>query len=133
MNSSPAQLYVRHAVKASLVEYIDKYMMIILRDGTTHIGELRTFDQFTNVVLEDAWARHYIDDKVYEKFIGTLLIRGDNVVFFAEIDPKKDEQIQRITKQQYQKLLKIKKSDPKKRRKKDFAELFSCHLSAYQD
>lgn len=106
-------------------------MMIILRDGTTYIGELRTFDQFTNVVLEDAWIRHYINDKVFEDFMGTLLIRGDNVVFFAEIDPNKDEKIKRITKEQYAKLL-----DKKKKLKKpqiDFADLFSKHLMSYQD
>eukprot|EP01083_Nonionella_stella_P228795 810550_1 len=108
MNSSPAQLYVRHAVKASLVEYIDKYMMIILRDGTVYIGELRTFDQFTNVVLEDAWIRNYIENKLYEKFIGTLLIRGDNVVFFAEIDPNKDSTMERINQHQYEQLKKKK-------------------------
>ena len=120
MNSSPAQLYVRHAVKASLVEYIDKYMMIILRDGTVYIGELRTFDQFTNVVLEDAWIRNFVDTKVWEKFIGTLLIRGDNVVFFAEIDPNKDSMLQRIDEQQYNELRKNRKSVECK---KDFAAL----------
>ena len=125
MNSSPAQLYVRHAVKASLVEYIDKYMMIILRDGTVYIGELRTFDQFTNVVLEDAWIRNYVHAKVYQKFIGTLLIRGHNVVFFAEIDPKKDSAMERINEQQYKHLMKMKK----KTKQKDFASLFSEHLN----
>ena len=121
MNSSPAQLYVRHAVKASLVEYIDKYMMIILRDGTVYIGELRTFDQFTNVVLEDAWIRNYVDKKLYEKFIGTLLIRGDNVVFFAEIDPNKDSMIERINEKEYKKL--------KNNEKSCFAMLFSKNLN----
>lgn len=128
MNSSPAQLYVRHAVKASLVEYIDKYMMIILRDGTVYIGELRTFDQFTNVVLEDAWIRNYVNTKLYEKFIGTLLIRGDNVVFFAEIDPNKDSMMQRITEKEYQKLKKNEKTN-----QKDFATLFSWNLTMYHD
>lgn len=128
MNSSPAQLYVRHAVKASLVEYIDKYMMIILRDGTVYIGELRTFDQFTNVVLEDAWIRNYVDKKLYEKFIGTLLIRGDNVVFFAEIDPNKDSMMERINEKEYQKLKKNEKSN-----QKDFATLFSWNLTMYHD
>jgi len=129
MNSSPSQLYVIHAVKASLVEYIDKYMMIILRDGTVYIGELRTFDQFTNVVLEDAWIRNYIDgNKLYEKYIGTLLIRGDNVVFFAEIDPQKDSKMKRIDEKEYQQLKKNQKSN-----EKDFATLFSWNLTMYHD
>ena len=123
--------YVKHSVKASLVEYLDKYIMIILRDGTTYIGELRTFDQFTNVVLEDSWIKHYINDFVYESYIGTLLIRGDNVVFFAEIDPNKDQQIKRITKQEYIILQKKKKNSKKKI--DDFHSLFSKHLMAYQD
>ena len=72
MNSSPAQLYVRYAVKASLVEYIDKFMMIIHRDGSVYIGELHTFDQFTNVVLEDVWSRRHVGTKVHEKLIGML-------------------------------------------------------------
>jgi len=102
---------------------IDKYMMIILRDGTVYIGELRTFDQFTNVVLEDAWIRNYVNNKLYEKFIGTLLIRGDNVVFFAEIDPNKDSMIERINQEQYEELKKNKKTN-----QKDFAALFSWQL-----
>ena len=99
-------------------------MMIILRDGTVYIGELRTFDQFTNVVLEDAWIRNYVQDKLYEKFIGTLLIRGDNVVFFAEIDPNKDATIPRIDEKEYQQLKKLQKSN-----EKDFASLFSWNLT----
>ena len=52
MNSSPNQLFVQHAVKASFIDFVDQKVILFLRDGVSYIGTLRTFDQFQNVVLQ---------------------------------------------------------------------------------
>ena len=39
---------------ASLVDQLDKRVLVILRDGRNLVGVMRSFDQFSNVVLEDA-------------------------------------------------------------------------------
>ena len=36
---------------ASLIEEIDKKLLVVLRDGRTLIGWLRSIDQFANLVL----------------------------------------------------------------------------------
>jgi len=42
---------------ASLVEQLDKRVLLVLRDGRHITGVVRSFDQFSNVVLEDAKER----------------------------------------------------------------------------
>ena len=42
---------------ASLVDQLDKRVLVILRDGRNLVGVMRSFDQFSNVVLEDAVER----------------------------------------------------------------------------
>jgi len=76
---------------ASLVEEVDKKLMVVLRDGRRLVGILRTFDQFANIVLEDTKERIYMEDKYGEKNIGLYLIRGENVVLLGEMDPEKDD------------------------------------------
>ena len=48
--------------------------------------------------------------------------------FFAEIDPNKDSEMERINEKEYQKLKKSEKSN-----QKDFATLFSWNLNMYHD
>ena len=42
---------------ASLVEQLDKHLMLILRDGRHLVGKLRSFDQYLNLILEDTCER----------------------------------------------------------------------------
>ena len=42
---------------ASLVEELDKKLLVMLRDGSKILGTLRSFDQFANIVLQDAVER----------------------------------------------------------------------------
>ena len=42
---------------ASLLEQLDKRIMIILRDGKHLVGKLRSFDHFMNLILEDTFER----------------------------------------------------------------------------
>eukprot|EP00435_Cladocopium_sp_Y103_P020734 s2863_g5.t1 len=78
---------------SNLEENVDKKLLIILRDGRKLIGWLRTFDQFANLLVEHVVERHIIfEEKVYaDIYLGTMLIRGENVCLFGEVDPDRQD------------------------------------------
>lgn len=51
--AGPEDIYL----STSLAGYLDKKLLILLRDGRKLMGTLRSFDQFANVVLEGACER----------------------------------------------------------------------------
>ncbi|XP_070494119.1 U6 snRNA-associated Sm-like protein LSm1 [Chironomus tepperi] len=78
---------------AHLLNEIDKKLMILLRDGRTLIGYLRSVDQFANLVLHRAIERIHVNDKYGDMERGVFIIRGENVVLLGEIDREKEEQL----------------------------------------
>ncbi|VBB29830.1 unnamed protein product [Acanthocheilonema viteae] len=64
----------------SLLEQLDKKLLVVLRDGRTLIGYLRTIDQFANLVLHETLERIHIDKYYGDIQRGVFLIRGENVV-----------------------------------------------------
>ena len=46
---------------ASLIEEIDKRIMIILRDGRHIVGRLRSFDQYMNLIMEETHERIIVE------------------------------------------------------------------------
>eukprot|EP00929_Paragymnodinium_shiwhaense_P082768 TRINITY_DN43781_c0_g1_i1.p2 TRINITY_DN43781_c0_g1~~TRINITY_DN43781_c0_g1_i1.p2 ORF type:complete len:151 (-),score=36.79 TRINITY_DN43781_c0_g1_i1:8-460(-) len=79
---------------SNLEESVDKKLLIMLRDGRTLVGWLRTFDQFANLLLEHVVDRHIVyKEQVYaDVYLGSMLIRGENVALFGEIDEERDAQ-----------------------------------------
>ncbi|XP_063685216.1 U6 snRNA-associated Sm-like protein LSm1 [Bolinopsis microptera] len=71
---------------AALVQDIDKRMMVVLRDGRTLIGFLRSLDQFANLLLTQTIERIHVRDKYGDIDRGVFLIRGENVVLCGEVD-----------------------------------------------
>ena len=94
---------------SSLVEQLDQKMLVVLRDGRHLVGTLRTFDQFSNMVLEDTSERRILvvpreknieDGKKVETIcyqadveLGLYVVRGDSVVLMGELyyDGEQDE------------------------------------------
>ncbi|VIO94002.1 U6 snRNA-associated Sm-like protein LSm, putative [Brugia malayi] len=64
----------------SLLEQLDKKLLVVLRDGRTLIGYLRTIDQFANLVLHETLERIHVDNYYGDIERGVFLIRGENVV-----------------------------------------------------
>ena len=56
--------------------YLSEKIFIQLISDQKVSGILRGFDQFLNIVIDDA----YIIDKKDKQFIGTALIRGDMII-----------------------------------------------------
>ena len=65
---------------ASLIEEIDKKLMVLLRDGRTLIGYLRSVDQFANLVLHRTIERIHVGSEYGDIPRGIFVVRGENVV-----------------------------------------------------
>ncbi|KAK1923392.1 RNA cap binding protein [Papiliotrema laurentii] len=70
----------------SLVDLVDKKVMVILRDGRKLLGVFRSYDQFANFLLESTVERFHHKLEYADRDLGVLLIRGENVVALGEID-----------------------------------------------
>ncbi|CAG8464072.1 2905_t:CDS:2 [Paraglomus brasilianum] len=84
----PGQIFT---TSASLVDSVDKKLLVVLRDGRKLIGVLRSFDQFANLVLQDTVERIYVGDAYGDIPRGIFIIRGENVVLLGEIDLDKED------------------------------------------
>lgn len=78
-------------LSTSLASYLDKKLLVLLRDGRKLLGILRSFDQFANAVLEGACERVIVGDLYCDIPLGLYIIRGENVVLIGELDPNKEE------------------------------------------
>ncbi|XP_065850959.1 sm-like protein LSM1A [Euphorbia lathyris] len=78
-------------LSTSLASYLDKKLLVLLRDGRKLLGLLRSFDQFANVVLEGACERVIVGDLYCDIPLGLYIIRGENVVLIGELDVEKEE------------------------------------------
>lgn len=81
---------------AALVGSVDRKIFVLLRDGRNLFGVLRTFDQFANLVIQDAVERIYLGapgsnevtkpERFGEIYRGVFMIRGENVVMMGEVE-----------------------------------------------
>lgn len=78
---------------ASLIEEIDKKLLVVLRDGRTLIGILRSIDQFANLVLHRTIERIHVGKKYGDIHRGIFIIRGENVVLLGEVDLEKEHKL----------------------------------------
>ena len=79
---------------ASMVEQLDRRLLVILRDGRHLVGKLRSFDQFSNMVLQETCERRILVVKQNDNSticyqtdidLGLFIVRGDNVVLLGEV------------------------------------------------
>lgn len=68
--------------------------MVLLRDGRTLIGYLRSVDQFSNLVLHKTIERIHVGAEYGDIPRGIFIIRGENVVLLGEIDAERERQLQ---------------------------------------
>uniref|UniRef100_A0A3Q1EXT9 U6 snRNA-associated Sm-like protein LSm1 n=1 Tax=Acanthochromis polyacanthus TaxID=80966 RepID=A0A3Q1EXT9_9TELE len=63
--------------------------LVLLRDGRTLIGYLRSIDQFANLVFHQTVERIHVGKKFGDIPRGIFIVRGENVVLLGEIDVEK--------------------------------------------
>lgn len=78
---------------ASLLEEVDKRLLVVLRDGRTLIGFLRSIDQFANLVLHRTIERIHVGQEYGDIPKGIYVIRGENVVLLGEITQEKENNL----------------------------------------
>ncbi|XP_040574214.1 U6 snRNA-associated Sm-like protein LSm1 [Lepeophtheirus salmonis] len=77
---------------ASIMEELDKKLMVLLRDGRTLIGILRSVDQYANLVLHRAIERIHVGNDYGDIPRGIFVVRGENVVLLGEIDEVRESE-----------------------------------------
>ncbi|XP_074294823.1 sm-like protein LSM1B [Silene latifolia] len=85
--AGPEDLYL----STSLASYLDRKILVLLRDGKKLLGTLCSFDQFANAVLEGACERVIVGELYCDIPLGLYVIRGENVVLIGELDSEKDD------------------------------------------
>ncbi|XP_030842188.1 U6 snRNA-associated Sm-like protein LSm1 [Strongylocentrotus purpuratus] len=75
---------------ASLIDEINKKLLVVLRDGRTLIGILRSIDQFANLVLHRTIERIHVGRQYGDIPRGVFVVRGENVVLLGEIDTENE-------------------------------------------
>ncbi|CAG9856518.1 unnamed protein product [Phyllotreta striolata] len=78
---------------AHLLDELDKKLMVLLRDGRTLIGYLRSVDQFANLVLHQTIERIHVGTEYGDIPRGVFIVRGENVVLLGEIDADKESEL----------------------------------------
>jgi len=68
-----------------LVIFPAEKLMVLLRDGRTLIGYLRSVDQFANLVLHRTIERIHVGKEYGDIPRGVFIVRGENVVLLGEI------------------------------------------------
>jgi len=79
---------------ASLIRDLDKRVLVVLREpgvpsGVKFYGVLRSFDQFSNLVLQDCVERAFVGSEYAEKRRGLFVVRGENILFLSQLDAEK--------------------------------------------
>ncbi|KAJ1977919.1 U6 snRNA-associated Sm-like protein, partial [Dimargaris cristalligena] len=64
---------------SALEEFVNKQVLVITTEGRVILGNLKGFDQTTNVVLTDSSERIFSEDEGVESIaLGLYFIRGDS-------------------------------------------------------
>lgn len=71
-----------------LLHLFAEKLMVLLRDGRTLIGYLRSVDQFANLVLHRTIERIHVGKEYGDIPRGVFIVRGENVVLLGEIVSK---------------------------------------------
>ncbi|KAI5184965.1 U6 snRNA-associated Sm-like protein LSm1 [Nematocida homosporus] len=64
-------------------EYLDRSIFVCLRDSTYVFGTLRSYDQYHNILLEDAQEVVIIGQEYTEEFSEAYMLRGENIILIG--------------------------------------------------
>mmetsp|Transcript_17312 Transcript_17312/g.20379 ORF Transcript_17312/g.20379 Transcript_17312/m.20379 type:complete len:99 (-) Transcript_17312:96-392(-) len=79
---------------AALDSLLNKVISVITNDGRNLVGNLRGFDQTTNVILDECHERVFSPvSGVDQVVLGLYIIRGDNIAVIGELDQDIDSKI----------------------------------------
>ena len=105
---------------ASIAEELDKKMLVVLRDGRKIVGTLRSFDQFSNIILEHAIERIIVGRCFADVPLGLYVVRGENIVLLGQVDDAKEQHTteELLSRVPVEDILEAKKEEEEQRRQK---------------
>lgn len=62
-----------------------------MRDGVHIVGTLRSFDQYSNIVLEDAVERRNVGNKAVDVPLGLFVLRSESIVLLGSVSEAKEK------------------------------------------
>ncbi|KAJ6498826.1 hypothetical protein C8R45DRAFT_1093126 [Mycena sanguinolenta] len=81
---------------AAIGNLVDKKVLVVLQDGQNLHGNLRAYDEFAHLVLEDTVEYIYRGRTYGSIWRGLFVIQAENVVLLGEIDMDVDEAPKKI-------------------------------------
>lgn len=73
---------------------VNDYAQVITSEGRVFIGKLVSFDQMSNLVIQECKEKVYSkEDGIQIENMGVYLIRGDNVCLVSKLDMDKENVI----------------------------------------
>jgi len=92
---SPPSCALSWCATAGIMEYIDRSVMVIVRDSKGRLqylyGILTSYNEFGILVLENAYEKIIRGEECAMKRLGATIVRGENVVLVSSINAKKAE------------------------------------------
>ncbi|CAN4096508.1 unnamed protein product [Withania somnifera] len=76
---------------SSLASYLDRKILILLRDGRELLGTFRSFDQYANIVLDGTSERVMVGNLYCDIPLGLYIVRGENVMLIGEQEFDEEE------------------------------------------
>lgn len=70
---------------SSFDDMIDRRVITMLTDGRKIVGYLRSYDQFANILIDEAYERHVVDSLFADIFLGVMIVRGENMALLGEL------------------------------------------------
>lgn len=64
-------------------EYIDKEVLVLLRDDTYLYGIFKSYDQYNSISLNFTTLRIFHENKYAEKRLGLISLRGESIVLIG--------------------------------------------------
>jgi U6 snRNA-associated Sm-like protein LSm8 len=88
---SSADSFLSYAVDCSMVSLLDQQVVTVLRDGRHMIGQLISFDQYSNIVITKAKQLRVFNRSHYaeELIPGLSIVRGENIVMIGTTNRNK--------------------------------------------
>lgn len=86
---NPDEVDIWAITRTTLLEALDKLVVVMLIDDQMLIGRLRSIDQFNNLVLLETVERICIGKEYGDIDRGVLVVRGENILLVGDYDAER--------------------------------------------
>lgn len=96
--------FLDYAVRSSLLQFVDTFVLAQLHDGRTFVGYLRSFDQYNTLILEQCSERVIAGARYCDVAQGLLVLRGDNIAMMGTLRDRYPSNLEAATESELRRL-----------------------------